>query len=101
MNRKRELRALAHHLKPIIQVGQKGLTDSLVSAIDQALTDHELLKIRFMDFKEDKKDISKIIEEKTSGELVGIIGNVATFYRESPLEEKRKNFFSEFITSVL
>ena len=46
------LRGLAHKKKPVVQVGQKGMTDALVKALDDALETHELIKIKFVDYKE-------------------------------------------------
>lgn len=86
---RRQLKSLAHHLNPLIQIGQKGVTDALINAVDQALTDHELIKIRFMDFKDEKHDLADVIALKTSSDRVGIIGNVLTLFRRSPVEEKR------------
>jgi RNA-binding protein len=84
------LRGLAHHLKPLVLVGQKGVTDTLIGAVDEALELHELIKLKFNDFKEQKKSLAKKIEEKTRSEMVGMIGNVAIFYRQQPDKEKRK-----------
>ena len=86
---RRQLKSLAHHLNPLVQIGQKGVTDALIDAVNQALTDHELIKVRFMDFKDEKHDLSDVIALKTSSNRVGIIGNVLTLYRQSPVEEKR------------
>ncbi len=63
-SQKRELKSLAHHLKPVVQIGQKGISENLLKAINQALDDHELIKIKFIDFK-DQKDIvmNNILEE--------------------------------------
>jgi len=85
---KRMLRARAHKLKPLVQVGYKGLTDSLVEAVDSALESHELIKVKFFKFKEEKKEIAADIETKTGSQLVGIIGNIATYYREKVEEEE-------------
>lgn len=84
------LRGLAHHLKPLVLVGQKGVTETLIEAVDEALELHELIKLKFNDFKDEKKTLAKEIEEKTRSEMVGMIGNVAIFYRQQPDEEKRK-----------
>jgi RNA-binding protein len=86
----KKLKALAHHLDPVIQIGQKGLTENLVKAVDKALDDHELIKVKFLEFKEDKKELAVKIAESTKSLLVNIIGNVAIFYKESSIEEKRK-----------
>ena len=43
---RRALRALGHHLEPVVLVGQNGITDGVVAAVDQALHDHELIKVK-------------------------------------------------------
>lgn len=84
------LRAQAHHLKPLVIVGAKGVTEQLIGSVDLALADHELIKVKFGEFKEAKKKISEEIATATKSELVGLIGNIAIFYRLSPHPEKRK-----------
>ena len=84
------LRGLAHKLRPVIQVGKNGITPELIKAVDDALGIHELIKVKFVDFKEEKKELTEGIAEGTSSEAVGLIGNVAIFYRQNPDEEKRK-----------
>lgn len=83
------LRGLAHHLKPVIQVGKSGVTESFLEGVNQALDAHELVKIKFHAFKREKKTLAKEIEEKTRSEMVGMIGNIAIFYREHHDKEKR------------
>lgn len=89
----RYLKKLAHSLKPVVQIGKRGLTEAVLESIDSALDDHELIKLRFVDFKEEKKEISGSIVEKTGCIMVGMIGNVVTFYREHPDEKRRKISF--------
>lgn len=84
------LRSLAHPLKPVVLVGAKGLTEQLISAVDAALNDHELIKVKFGEFKEEKKQLAERIATATHGEMVGIIGHIAIFYRSHPDPEKRK-----------
>jgi len=86
------LRGLAHKMKPVVFVGHKRLTETLNRSINDALTAHELIKLKFIDFKEkeDKKEITEIIEKTHDCELVGMIGHTAIFYRRHPDEEKRK-----------
>jgi RNA-binding protein len=83
------LRGIAHGLKPVIQIGRNGINPEVISHIDQALTDHELIKIKFNEFKEEKKDLSKEIERETKSELVGTVGHIAIFFRENPEKEKK------------
>lgn len=84
------LRGLAHSLKPVIQIGKNGLTPELIQAIREALQAHELIKIKFIEFKEERKSLSKTIETETGAELVGLIGHVAIYYLQHPDPEKRK-----------
>ena len=49
---KKYLRGLAHNLKPVVLIGQKGLTDDLIKSADRALDRHELIKVKFNEFKE-------------------------------------------------
>jgi RNA-binding protein len=84
------LRGLAHSLRPVIQVGKNGVSPELIKAVDEELSNHELIKVKFVDFKEDKKELSREIAERTSSEAAGLIGNVAIFYRQQPDKEKRK-----------
>ncbi|HRY35576.1 MAG: RNA-binding protein [Deltaproteobacteria bacterium ADurb.Bin151] len=89
-SQRKNLRAQAHHLKSLVMIGAKGVTDQLVGSVDIALNDHELIKVKFGEFKEAKKEISEEIAKATKSELVGLIGNIAIFYRRHPDPEKRK-----------
>ena len=84
------LRGVAHHLKPIVRVGKQGVIDNLIATVDQALDAHELIKVKFVDFKEQRKELSLEIASRTQSELAGLVGNVAILYRQHPEEEKRK-----------
>lgn len=86
------LRGLAHNLEPVVQVGQKGFTDTLVKSVNDNLTAHELIKVRFVDFKEkeQKLEITAKITKATGSALAGMIGHVAILYRPHPEPEKRK-----------
>ena len=81
------LKSRAHHLKPVVMVGQKGITDTLIKAMVETLEAHELIKVKFIDFKEEKKDLATVLSEKTESSLIGMIGNVAIFYRKKKEEE--------------
>lgn len=89
-SQKKYLRAQAHHLKPLVIIGAKGLTGQLVGSVDAALNDHELIKVKFGEFKEARKQMSAEIAQATKSELVGLIGNIAIFYREHSEPEKRR-----------
>jgi len=89
---RRYLRGVAHGLKPVVIIGQKGCTDKLLAAINEALNTHELIKIKFIDFKEKaaKEKIIGSLEQKAFCEMVGGIGHIAILYRRHPDPEKRK-----------
>jgi RNA-binding protein len=89
------LRGLAHNLRPVAQLGKSGMTERFIEGVNQALDAHELIKVKFNSFKEEKKTLAKEIEEKTQSEMVGMVGNIAIFYREHHNEEKRKIRFPE------
>lgn len=87
---RRILRGKANTLDPVIHVGKSGLTAGIVIAIETALDDHELIKVRFLDYdREERKALSEKIVKRVSAALVGAIGNTAVYYRPSPLPEKR------------
>ncbi len=79
-------------MKPVVFVGQKGTTDSLVSALEDAFQTHELIKVKFVEFKEknQKKEIVEFIEKKNNCQVCGIIGHTAIFFRQNTDAEKRK-----------
>jgi RNA-binding protein len=81
---KRYLRGLAHDLKPIILVGAKGPTDTLLAELDNALERHELVKVKFAADDRETRDlwIAQLIE-KSAANLVSRIGNVAIIFRRS------------------
>ncbi|HOP28290.1 MAG TPA: ribosome assembly RNA-binding protein YhbY [Spirochaetota bacterium] len=87
---RRKLKSLAHHLNPVVQIGQKGLTEALIKAVDKALSDHELIKVKFVDFKEEKHDLADDVVKETGSALVGMIGNIAILYRENPELERKE-----------
>jgi len=86
---RRRLMGLAHGLKPLVHVGKNGVTEGVIDDTDRALNDHELVKIKFLNYKEQRKELSETLAERTGSEIVDIIGNVAILYKQSPDPEKR------------
>ena len=86
------LRGIAHGLKPVVFIGQKGLTDALIRSTEDAFDSHELIKIKFIDYKEKKQktEIARDLESRTRSHLAGMIGHVAILYRPHPDQEKSK-----------
>ncbi len=84
VSQKKKLKALAHKLKPVVLIGQKGITESLVKAVDKALEDHELIKVKFIDLKDEKIELAAKVVSDSKSFLVNMIGNTAIIYRENP-----------------
>ncbi len=92
---RKQLRALAHHLDPVVMIGKQGLTDAVTAATEQALDAHELIKVRFQEHKDEKGAITEQLAEATGSECAGIIGHIAILYRQHEDPEKRKIDLSE------
>lgn len=86
------LRGLAHGLKALVFVGQKGVAPAVLEAAREALRAHELIKVKFVDLKDRrvKAELAAEIERSTDSVLVGLIGHTAIFYRPQPDPDKRK-----------
>ncbi len=99
---KKYLRGLAHSMRPVVLIGQKGCSDTVFRAIDDALFTHELIKVKFIDLKDKarKNEILAFIEKKTQCGTVGMIGHTAILYREHNDPEKRRIKLPERKVSV-
>ena len=91
-SQKKYLRGLAHNLNPSAFIGQKGITESLIEEIDQALKATELIKVKFNDFKQkdQKNSLTKEIAKATRSHIAGMIGHVVILYRQNVDEEKQR-----------
>ena len=81
---KKHLRGLAHHLKPVVTVADKGLSESVLAEIERALDDHELIKVKLRSDRDTRKAWTLSIAEQCRAEPVQTIGQVACFYRKNP-----------------
>ncbi|AOV07926.1 ribosome assembly RNA-binding protein YhbY [Sporosarcina ureilytica] len=81
---KRFLRSEAHHLQPLFQIGKQGLTESVITQIEEALESKELIKVNILqNCSEDRKTISEKLSERVGLHVVQVIGNVLILYKES------------------
>ena len=87
---RRHLRRLAHALDPVVQIGAAGVTAGVIAALDGALRDHELVKIRITREREERGEIAGAIAEQTRSTLAGMVGHVAVLYRPAPDPERRR-----------
>ena len=87
---RKHLRGLAHHQKPVVQVGKQGLIENLITSVSQALDAHELIKVKFVDHKQEREELSRELANRTESELAGRVGNIAILYRRHSDPQKRK-----------
>jgi RNA-binding protein len=82
---RRLLRALGHALQPVVQLGKGGLSPALVEAVDRALADHELIKVKLLDtFELDRHDAATQLADKTRSEVAQVLGKTILLYRPDP-----------------
>ena len=85
---KQSLKAQAHHLKPVVLLGAKGLTEAVVAETNIALLSHELIKVKINGAeKEDRLNMAMQLCKQLQAEMVQMIGNTVIMYRKN--EEKK------------
>ena len=79
---RRHLRALGHHLDPVLQIGHEGVTDAVAKQADAQLEAHELIKVRVSEnAPEDRKSSAATLAERTGAHLAQVLGRTALLYR--------------------
>jgi len=87
---KRQLRAIGHKLKPVVTVAGKGLSDSVLSEIDAALSRHELIKVKLaLGDRAAKKAVADELCARTGAENVQSVGNIVLLLRRAPHPEPK------------
>ncbi|HHH40080.1 MAG TPA: ribosome assembly RNA-binding protein YhbY [Sedimenticola sp.] len=82
---RRHLKGLAHHLKPVVIVGQHGLTENVFTELGITLDTHELIKVRVnAGERTERREMVAAIEARCGAELIQTIGHIAVFYRRHP-----------------
>lgn len=84
------MRRLAHALPVTVMIGKHGLTENILSKVEQELDAHELIKVRFLDYKDMKEELVETIVATTGAMLVAIIGHTAILYRQHRDPAQRK-----------
>jgi len=80
----------AHHLHPTVMVGKHGVTPSVTEELRENLELRELVKIKFVDYKDEKQELFHYLCRETQAEEVQIIGNIGVAYKRQEDPEKRK-----------
>jgi RNA-binding protein len=86
---KRHLRGLGHALDALVQIGKGGLTPGVVGAVDAALEQHELVKVRLgSEAPDDRHEASESLARETRSEVAQVLGRTILLYRRHPKEPK-------------
>ncbi len=91
---RRRLRALGHHLKPVVMVGKEGVSDAVVGAVEQAIEAHELIKLKVLESApESVSSTAVVLAERSGAALVQVLGRTVLLYR--PDESSPRIILSE------
>ena len=77
----RDLKAKAQRLKPLVKLGKEGISESFLAALDQALGHHQLVKVKFEEFKDQKKELSPVLARRAGAQIIMRVGNVVVLFR--------------------
>ena len=90
--RRRSLRAQAHHLRPVVQIGQAGLTEGVIAATQAALEQHELIKVSInSESPTERKSGAQEIGAATGAHVIQVIGRVIVLFREAEKPKARQS----------
>ena len=79
---RRALRAMGHHMEPVVIVGQSGVTEGVIGAVTQALNDHELIKVKINEGPETRQEAAARMAEGAGAELVQLLGRTALLFKK-------------------
>lgn len=82
-DQKKRFRTIGHQLQPVVTIGEKGLTDTVVAEVERALNDHELIKVKVVsEDREDKKRMTAELVQQTKATVVQTIGHIVLLLRK-------------------
>ena len=87
---RRHLRARAHGLRPVAELGRQGLSESFLAELDRALASHELIKVRLRAERAERQQLLPELAERLASEAVGMVGQIAILYRPAAEPERRR-----------
>ncbi|ATB31103.1 ribosome assembly RNA-binding protein YhbY [Melittangium boletus] len=89
---RRELRALGHHLEPVVIVGQSGVSEGIIGAVNQALHDHELIKVKINEGPEERHEAAEKLAQGAEAELVQLLGRTVLLFKKRDEDSKFPKF---------
>ncbi len=84
------LRSMGADLDPIVYIGKEGGGENIEKALDEALSHHELVKVRFLKEKDQIRELSAELEKATGSQVVATTGFTTLFFRQDPTDPERK-----------
>ncbi|MEQ3697204.1 MAG: ribosome assembly RNA-binding protein YhbY [Pseudomonadales bacterium] len=82
--RKKQLRAIGHNLKPVVMISENGLTEGVLNELNRALNDHELIKVKLaIPERIDRAEVANAVVAETNSTLVQTIGKIILICREA------------------
>lgn len=79
---------MGHHLEPVVMVGQQGVTPGVVAAVEQALFDHELIKVKLPEGREERDEVVARLAGDTASEVAQTLGRTLLLYKRHPEKPK-------------
>ena len=93
----KRLRQVAHHLDPVISVGDQGISESLIAETERALNDHELIKVKIhSEDRQDRKLLGSGLAEACRAEVIQTIGKITVLFRRNPEPNPKLSNLSRF-----
>lgn len=87
---RKRLRQIGHALNPVVMLGDKGLSESVLEELGRALNDHELIKVKIVaEDRDERAAIIVEISEKTGAQVVQKIGKIALIYKKSTKQNQK------------
>ncbi len=86
---RKTLRGVAHPLEPLVHIGKQGLTEGVFQQIDEQLRHHELIKVKFLAGKEEKRELTEQIAQRLACDVPGVVGHIAILYRQNEDPDER------------
>lgn len=80
---KKKFRAIGHELKPVVTIAGNGLSETVVTELNRALDDHELIKVKIIGDREERAEVASEISKLEETEIIQTIGGIALIYRPS------------------
>ncbi len=99
-DQKKRFRSIAHHLKPVVMIAEKGISEGVLAELERALEDHELIKLKVNVLeREDKQLIITEVCQQTGAQLVQAIGKIAVLYRPAKKQNPKLSNLVRFQAS--